>query len=226
MFRLLPAFILASALLVSGCTTTQLTISPIPASAVGENPDVMVVEKTHRVSVELLTAKVSRKLYELPTFSINVENKGEDSILLSTGGIKLMSSGQPVPMYSVDEYAKLLQEANQWESDQHSARQAELALQTTRALRTAGIADNSEAMAKITSAKKTNNAAASREAATLIGKEIAALISIHQLNPGQSKQGFVKFHGEKIQADQALQLTVTIAGEPYVFDFEVTAQET
>lgn len=225
MIRILPTCLASCILFLTGCETTQLSIFPIPSNTLGDDPEVMVQEKTHRVSVELLSSTFSRKYDELPTFAIFVENLGERSILLTSGGIKLTSGNQEVPAYSLDEYIQLVDEAVKRESEEYSARQAEIALQGNSAQRTPEISDNSRAIAQISSAKMANNAAARRETARIVEGQPAEIISIHQLNSGESKLGLAKFHGEDIQADQPLKLIVRIEGEPYEFDFEVTAME-
>ncbi|MDQ8184018.1 hypothetical protein [Pelagicoccus sp. SDUM812002] len=226
MIRILPVYALAFALLLTGCESTQLTISPVPTQNSGESSDAFALEKTHRVSVELLTPTFSRKYDELPTFVVVIDNQGEESILFGTNNVKLRSGSQQVPGYTFDEYVKLVYESAHREADEYGARQAEVTLGSQNGHRNEMINDNSQAVAKISAAKRTNDAAAKQEAANRIGDGAVEMINFHQINPGKSLEGLVKFHGEKIQADEPLTLIVTIAGEVYEFEFLVSSKET
>lgn len=225
MFRVIPLSIIAATAFLTGCTTTELAITPVPTEIVGENPDAFTVEKTHRVTVELMSEKFSRKFEELPTFAVEVENQGEESVLFGTNNVVLTSGSQPVPAYTFDEYVKLVYEATQREADEYGARQAEVTLGSQIGHSGESINDNSQAIAKISAANRTNDAAAIREAASRIGNEGKELINFHQINPGSSLEGLVKFHGEKIQANEPLKLVVTLNGEPYEFEFKVNEVE-
>ncbi|MBC2605488.1 hypothetical protein H5P27_05480 [Pelagicoccus albus] len=182
------------------------------------------VEKTHRVSAALLSSQFSRKLEELPTFVIEVENHGERSLIFTTSSVKLSSGDQPVEAYSIEEYTAKLAEASHREAEEEGGRQAEAALRTSGSVSTPAMQDNSAAMAKITSANMASRASANRKVSQQLNKEITELIDIHQINPGDSKSGKVLFHGENIKANLPLKLVVTLEGEPYEFTFSVTEQ--
>ncbi|MDQ8200793.1 hypothetical protein QEH56_21680 [Pelagicoccus enzymogenes] len=221
MIRTVQISLVACAMILAGCESTQLAISPSNSQPLGENPDVLVLEKEHRVSVELLTPHFSRKLDELPSFSITVENQGDDYLILSTSGVRLMSGETQVPSYSLEEYTVLVNKAIDREAEEYNASQAATAMQTSSVQRTDAIRDNSQTIAQMTAAKAANKASARRQSSIRLKQDLEDLLTIHQLNPGESHTGLVKFHAEPIAAGEPLTLVVFVAGEPYEFSFKV-----
>lgn len=86
---LTAACLLGLAALLTACSTTELEISPVTPAVSEDTPYVMAEEKSQLVSVELITPHFSRKLEELPTFGVFVENRSEDSFIVAVSSVRL-----------------------------------------------------------------------------------------------------------------------------------------
>jgi hypothetical protein len=107
---------LAAMLLTAGCSSMGHLSAVSNPAVVLSNEDgapVMTSEKHHRVVVRLLTPKFSRKLDQLPAFSVTLTNRGESPLVFSPEGITATSASNRVRVYTANEMgAKITNEGN------------------------------------------------------------------------------------------------------------------
>ncbi|MDQ8205441.1 hypothetical protein [Pelagicoccus sp. SDUM812003] len=212
---------------LTGCSSTQLVISPVHEMGTmgSQNPEALTVEKDSRVTVELLSPTFSKRIEEVPSFSITVENLSDESALLSTGSVKMTSGDQVVEAYDSEEYILRVHMGMQRKAQENSGRQTEMAMQNDATTSDPAMRDNSAALAKISSSQMADKASAGRSAKLKLSEELKQLISIHQIDPGETLQGIVKFHPDNIEAGRPLQLSVVFNGQSYEFEFDVSEKE-
>lgn len=213
--RVLSRFSLVTLLvfLAACASNSSLTISPIASQVyeVGTSS-----EAGYAVSVEVMDAKVSNFVEELPTILVKVGNYTDDPVYFGPDRVKVKSGGEPVRIYDSVDLALRIQEKIQKEAEEYTGRQAEVILQSG-----ASQADPSAALANLTAAKRTNRTAASRESRQSTIEEVDKLLKSGQVPQYEWVNGLVKLHFEDLVQGAPLTVTVTVGEESYDFVFDV-----
>ena len=212
--RIVLLMLLASLL---GCETTKrLKITPSSPGIPSGNTSTLSLEKSHRVTVELLTPTFSRQLDELPAFNISFQNRAAAAIVFSASNVSVLSGQQAVRAYTPNELVDRIWEESKNKADEYTGQQAEVFLQSASTRQ-----DPSSAMAQLSAAKRANRAAEKRKSRPEQIREAASLIVSMQVRPGEIGGGVVKLHAEDILANEPLRVVISIDRETYEFVFSV-----
>lgn len=214
---------IAVSLLFVGCESTrQYSIVPagqaVPQTADGG----FVVEKSHRVEVQLLTPLFSTSVKEIPTFRVAFQNRGETAYPFKPSDVAVYSGDHLVRAYLPVELVTRIQEEAARDAEEYTGQQAEVFLGSA-GMGNSTTSDPSATIAKIEGAKRTNAAAGRHTSQADQIAEVVQLIIPMNVPPGETSSGLVKLHAEEIQPGQPLRVVVTVDGERYEFDFVVGA---
>jgi len=219
--------VLGLSVAVSGCVSTR-TISVAAAgtsrTADGRGSPVPPSQQKTDVRVLLVTPKFSNDTDALPTFYVEVRNRGEIGVDFSTENITAYSGESRVRVYTYDELANRIKSEAEAEAAAVAANEASQLKNSAMSRAPAGrnMKDNPEGWA-VTKAQVDAQNGMDRTGWMGVQQQndLRRMLQRSTVPPGGTAGGAVKLHAEDIRSGQPLKLVVTVGGEAHEFVFEV-----
>lgn len=212
---------------VSGCVSTRtISVSGAGASRIVDGRGSPVPQSQQKVDVKafLVTPEFSNATDALPTFYLEIRNRGASGVNFGTENITAYSGESRVRVYTYDELANRIQSEAEAEAAEVAASEASqlkgasMSRQTT----SRNMMENPVPWAV---GKAQNDARIGTGRIESGGDEQAndprRMFQRTTVAPSGTVGGTVKLHAEDIRSGQPLRLLVTVGGEVHEFRFNV-----
>ena len=219
--------VLGAGVALGGCVSPRtISVPAADASRVVDGRGNPVPPSRQQVDVKviLVTSKFSNDTDALPTFYLEVRNRGASGVDFSPENVVAFSGGSRVRVYTSSELADRIKREAEAEAAAAAANEASQ-LKGASMSRQATSRNMMENPVPWAVTKAQNDARSGMNQIEPAGEQqpadLGQLLQTSSIPPHGTVGGAVVFHAEDIRSGQPLRLLVTVGGEVHEFRFEV-----